>query len=83
MSFPKEIKPKVEVFVNAAKYHFDFLKDYNYNIEKIGIATKYVVDYITEVVYQNDALDRKLVIHYEPIDIDNDVVDLVSIYIYI
>jgi len=79
---PKEIKPKVKAFLNAVEIHFQFLENYNYKVSKIGIATQYVVDNIIEVIYQNDKLDRLIVIHYEPKDIDDNNIDLVSLSIF-
>ncbi len=80
--YPKEIRPKVEGFVHAAKTHFGFLKDYDYKITKIGIATEYVTDYITVIVYQNDVLNRKMIIYYQPFNSYDDMIDLVSVDIY-
>ncbi len=81
-NYPKEIRPKVEVFVNAVKHHFGFLIDHGYRINKIGLATQYVVDHITEIIYQNDAINRKIVIQYQPINVRNENIDLISVFIF-
>ncbi len=79
---PKDIKPKVRVFLNAVEKHFSFLKDYGYTFKEAKIATEYVVDNIIEVLYQNEKLDRLIIIHYEPIDIDEEEIDNITIMFY-
>lgn len=79
---PKEIQPKVKAFLGSVEKYFSFLKDYNYVFNEAKIATEYVVDNIIEVSYKNEKLDRLIVINYEPNDIDNNVVDLVTVSLF-
>ncbi len=76
---PKEIRPKVKVFLNAVDKHFSFLKNYNYKVKNIRIATEYAVDNIIEITYINKELNREIIIHYEPNNIDGDIIDLISV----
>lgn len=80
---PIKIRPKVKSFLNAVDKHFSFLiKDYGYEFKEAKIATEYVVDNVIEVLYQNEELDRLIIIHYEPIDIDQEEADFITLIIY-
>ena len=78
----KKVKPKVKIFLDTTDKYFSFLKDYGYVFKGAKIATEYVVDNIIEVQYQNEKLDRLIIVHYEPIDIDDEEVDNISVIFY-
>ena len=75
-------RDKAKVFLNVVEKQFSFLKNYGYKFKEAKVATEYVVNDIVEVHYQNDELKRLIIIHYEPIDIDNKEIDLISISLF-
>lgn len=79
---PSKLKAKVASFLSSIDKHMVFLKDFGYNLQDIKIATEYAVDYVIEVIYRNEKLNRIMVIHYEPIDIDENTVDLLTLHFY-
>lgn len=79
---PKELQPKVTAFLEAVDVHFSFLTDYGYKIKEEKIATQYAVKNIIEVLYKNEELDRIVIVHYEPNNIENNPVNLISISLF-
>lgn len=79
---PNELRPKVTAFLNAVDVHFSFLSNYGYKIKEERIATEYTVKNIVEVLYKNEELDRVVLVHYEPINIFEQTVDLVSVSLF-
>ncbi len=64
---PKDIRPKVKVFLNAVDKHFSFLLVQGYTIKKIEKSTRYsVANNIIEVFYKNEEFDRLIIVHYDP-----------------
>ena len=79
---PKEIQSKVTAFLKAVDVCFVFLNDYGYIIKEKRIAKQYVVKNIIEVLYQNDELERVVLIYYQPNDIDGNEYNYISVSIY-
>lgn len=78
----KEVRPRVKDFLNVASNSFKFLEEYGYMLKEERIATEYVVNDVIEVIYQNEKLDKLIIIHYEPIDIEQKDIDYLTVMIY-
>ncbi len=78
----KKIRLKVKMFLSSVEASFSYLNEYNYKVKTVSIATEYVVDNIINVFYENKELNRKILIQYQPYDIDEEIVDLISVTIY-
>lgn len=79
---PKEIQPRVKVFLDSADVYFSFLSNYGYKIKEERIATEYAVKYIVEIRYKNEELDRIITVHYEPIDVFEKESDYLSVFLF-
>ena len=75
-------KLKVSAFVNATKKYFKFLEDYNYTLKSITTSKQHSVKDIIEIRFENEEIDRLILIIYEPDDIKGNVIDLLGISFY-
>ena len=80
---PKDIRPKVKVFLNVVDKHFSFLLDQGYVIKKIEKSTRYsVANNIIEVFYKNEKSDRLIIVHYDPGENLEEEKDFIDISLY-
>jgi hypothetical protein len=79
---PKELQSKVKTFLEAVNTNFSFLSNYGYKIKEEKVATQYVVKNIIEVLFKNEELDRVVLIHYEPNDLNGNTIDLISVSLF-
>lgn len=80
---PKDIKPKVKVFLKAVDKHFSFLLEKGYVIKKIEKSERYsVANNIIEVFYKNEKLDRLVIVHYDPGLSSEERKDFIDVSIY-
>jgi len=79
---PTEVRPRVSDFLRLTDAHFSFLKNYGYYEKEEKIARQYVVKNIIDVIYKNADIDRAIIIHFEPNDLDGSVTNHLSITFY-
>lgn len=77
----EELKPRISFFLEFVKMYFSFLQEFGYLDIEERIAEEYVVKNIVEVRYKNKFLNQIVNIHFEPIDIDNNPINLINLFI--
>lgn len=78
----KSVRLNVETFFDVISKRFQFLKEYGYELKEKRIATEYAVEDVVEVLYYNKYINRLIVLHYEPKDIDGKFIDLLTLSLY-
>ncbi|HET6243767.1 MAG: hypothetical protein H0V01_05560 [Bacteroidetes bacterium] len=80
-NLPKDIGQKILIVVKNTKSIFQPLKSYDYVLEKIEFDKSLVIKYALNIIYSNHSANRKIIIHYEPIDIENKSIDMLTLHI--
>lgn len=77
-----DFRHNVKTFFDLVDLHFSFLKKYGYRVKETRLATQYSVSNIVEVIFENTDLERIIVLHYEPNDLDGNAVHLISVSLF-
>lgn len=82
-NYPKIIKEQVEIVSKILKEQFDFLSDLGYQFNEIKNKTEgNTVKYITLWVFINKSINQSVVFYYQPLDVDNKYVNLITVKLY-
>ena len=76
---PNNIASKLNSVIQSTKLHFDELSVFNYVFEEESFDTSLVVPYPINISFINVNLGLKVVVHYEPLDIDEVEIDLIAV----
>ena len=79
ISIPTNIKGKIDAFSRRTKFYFSELRSYGYEFVGEEFNDALIVKYPYRIMYQNLNLGLDIVIHFQPLDIDLNQIDFLSV----
>lgn len=79
---PKNVVFKLKTVVERVKLHFTEFQNYDFHFTAAEFDTRLVVDYPINISFSNSELKLKIIVRYQPFDIDKKEIDFISFEIH-